>query len=45
MKDTLFLQKLKKYGIENEIPNISQTNAYFLRDLIKIQKTKNMLEI
>jgi len=40
-----FLKKLKKHWIENEIPNISETNAKFLRDLIKISKTKNMLEI
>lgn len=45
MNIDIFLNELKKYWIENEIPNISQTNARFLRDLIKIQKTKNMLEI
>lgn len=40
-----FLIELRKYWLENDIPNISQTNTKFLRDLIKIQKTKNMLEI
>lgn len=40
-----FLKKLREYGIENTIPNISDCNARFIRDLIKIQKTKNMLEI
>lgn len=45
MNIDLFLQNLKKHGIENEIPNISEVNARFLRDLIKIAKTQNMLEI
>jgi predicted O-methyltransferase YrrM len=40
-----FLQKLRIYGKANDIPNITETNARFLRDLIKIQGTKNMLEI
>ncbi|RAL57851.1 hypothetical protein BLD25_00650 [Candidatus Gracilibacteria bacterium GN02-872] len=40
-----FLMDLKKYGEQNEIPNISLVNARFLRDLIIISKTKNMLEI
>jgi len=40
-----FLKELKKHWIENDIPNISETNAKFIRDLIKIQNTKNMLEI
>ena len=40
-----FLHELKEYWIKNDIPNISETNAKFLRDLIKISKTKNMLEI
>ncbi|MGE4443873.1 MAG: O-methyltransferase [Candidatus Altimarinota bacterium] len=45
MNIDIFLEDLKKHGIENEIPNISQVNARFLRDLIKIGKIKNMLEI
>ncbi len=40
-----FLYDLKQHGIANEIPNISEVNARFLRDLIKIKKVKNMLEI
>lgn len=40
-----FLKQLKLHWIENEIPNITETNAKFLRDLIKIQNTKTMLEI
>jgi len=40
-----FLKELKEHWIQNKIPNISEVNARFLRDLIKIQKTKNMLEI
>lgn len=45
MNIDIFLQNLKKHGIENEIPNISEVNAIFLRDLIKIKKARNMLEI
>lgn len=40
-----FLKNLRNYGIENTIPNISDVNVKFLVDLIKISKTKNMLEI
>ncbi len=40
-----FLHKLKEHWIKNDIPNISFTNARFLRDLIKIKQVKNMLEI
>lgn len=40
-----FLSDLKQYWEENEVPNITVVNARFLRDLIKIQNTKNMLEI
>jgi len=40
-----FLKELKEYWVQNDIPNISETNARFLRDIIKISKTKNMLEI
>lgn len=45
MNIDIFLKELKKHWIENEIPNISQTNARFLRDLIKIKKARNILEI
>jgi len=40
-----FLLKLRQFWIENTVPNISDINAKLLVDLIKIQKTKNMLEI
>lgn len=40
-----FLENLKKFWEENDIPNISLRNARFLRDLIKIWNVKNMLEI
>ena len=40
-----FLKNLRDYGIENTIPNISDVNVKFLVDLIKISKTKNMLEV
>jgi predicted O-methyltransferase YrrM len=40
-----FIKKLRQYGIENTIPNISDVNSKLLVDLIKIQNTKTMLEI
>ena len=40
-----FLKDLRKYGIENTVPNISDVNVKFLIDLMKIGWTKNMLEI
>jgi len=40
-----FLKKLRQFGIENTVPNISDVNVKFLVDLIKISKTKKMLEI
>jgi predicted O-methyltransferase YrrM len=40
-----FLHELKEFWLQNEIPNISETNAKFIRDLIKISKSRNMLEI
>lgn len=39
------LKYLREFWEKNDIPNISDTNARFLRDLIKIKKVKNMLEI
>lgn len=45
MDEKEFLKKLKKHGEKNDIPNISFANAKFLRDLIKIKKAKNILEI
>lgn len=40
-----FIKKLRLYWIENTIPNISDINTKFLRDLIKISKTNTLLEI
>ncbi len=40
-----YIKKLREFWLQNEIPNITDNNAMFLRNLIKIQKTKNMLEI
>lgn len=40
-----FIKNLRQYGIENTIPNITDVNVKFLVDLIKISKTKQMLEI
>lgn len=40
-----FLKELREYGIKNTIPNISDCNAQFIKDLINIANTKNMLEI
>ena len=40
-----FLQKLKKYGEKNNIPNISEENAYFLRNILKEKDIKHLLEI
>jgi len=40
-----FLKNLKTYGIENDIPNVSEIWAKFLRDLIKLKWAKRCLEI
>ncbi|MBT3729671.1 hypothetical protein HOG27_06670 [bacterium] len=45
MDRNIYIDKLRQYGIENTIPNISDVNVKFLKDLIKISSTKNMLEI
>ncbi len=45
MDRNIFLKELREYWIKNTVPNISDVNAKFLVDLIKISKTKNMLEI
>lgn len=39
------LKKLRQYWLQNKVPNITDVNARFLRDLIKIKWVKNMLEI
>ncbi len=40
-----YLLSLRKYWIENEVPNITDENALFLGNLIKTKKPQNMLEI
>lgn len=40
-----FLKELKAYWVANEIPNVSEVNARFLRDLVKIKWAKNLLEV
>lgn len=45
MDRTQFLLNLRKYGIENTVPNITDVSVGLLTDLIKIQWTKTMLEI
>jgi len=40
-----FIKKLRKYGIENTVPNISDVNAKFIVDLLKVSKSKFLLEI
>jgi|GEM_PF-2919809 hypothetical protein len=32
-----FVKQLRMYGQQNEVPNITDVNARFLRDLIKIK--------
>ena len=45
MNRIIALKQLKEFWIKNKIPNITERNSRFLRSLIKIQNTKNMLEI
>ena len=40
-----FLKDLKKHGVENDIPNVSEVWARFLRDLIQLTWAKRCLEI
>lgn len=40
-----YISKLREFWIKNDVPNITDENARFLRNIIKIQKTQNMLEI
>jgi len=40
-----FLKNLKQYGINKNIPNISENVGQFLNMLVKISKSKNILEI
>jgi predicted O-methyltransferase YrrM len=45
MNRQLLLKELRQYWKLNEVPNITEVNASFLKKLIKINKTQNMLEI
>ena len=40
-----FLKQLKQYGLENEVPNISEDNAAYLLDLVSSIQAKEVLEI
>ena len=40
-----FLKQLKKFGKQNNIPNISEKNAEYLKTLIQSRGVKNILEI
>ena len=40
-----YIKNLREFWIENDVPNITDENAKFLRNIIELQKTKNMLEI
>jgi len=39
------LKELREYWMKNTVPNVSDVNAQFLKDLITIKKAKNILEI
>ncbi len=43
-RETL-LKELREFWVKNNIPNISDTNALFLKNLITISWSKNVLEI
>lgn len=45
MTREIILKNLREYWKINNIPNITEVNANFLKKLIKINRTKNMLEI
>jgi len=46
MQDRIqYIQKLREFWLQNEVPNITDENALFLRNLIKLQQTQKMLEI
>lgn len=40
-----FIKWLREFWIKNDVPNITDDNALFLRNIISIAKTQNMLEI
>lgn len=41
----VFLKELKQFGIENNIPNVSERGGRFLNMLVKMTGAKNVLEI
>lgn len=45
MNRELFLKKLKKHGEANDIPNISEKNAIFLRKMLQENNVQHILEI
>jgi len=45
MKRESLLKELRVFWEKNNVPNISDINAQFLRDIIKIKKAKSILEI
>jgi len=45
MNRNTLLKELREYWIKNTVPNISDINAKFLKDLISIKKAKSILEI
>ena len=40
-----YIKNLRQFWIENTVPNISDINAQFIVDLLKISKSKTLLEI
>jgi len=45
IKKQEYIKQLREFWLKNDVPNITDENAKFLRNLIKLSKTKNMLEI
>jgi len=45
MNRKIFLEKLRKYGEKEKIPNISAQNETFLRNLISENACSSILEI
>jgi predicted O-methyltransferase YrrM len=42
---TIYLRKLKISSLERKIPNISEENAEFIKDLIREKNPRHILEI
>lgn len=42
---TTYLRKLKKTGIERKVPNISEDNAEYIKNILKSRRVTHMLEI